>query len=155
MSEHFSIEHATLQPTLVMRFHAPVTELAQKFGECYSTIFSHLAQRGEAAAGPPFAIYHNMDTRDLDVEAGFPVARVMEGDGQILPSSLPGGEVATTVHVGPYEGVGTTYDALLRSLNEAGWRISGSFWESYLNGPEDTPPSELRTRISVPIVAES
>ena len=51
----------------------------------------------------------------VDVEAGFPVAAEVLPEGEIRPSSVPGGAAIETVHIGPYETLGNAYRQL------AGW----------------------------------
>ncbi|WP_147260079.1 GyrI-like domain-containing protein [Pseudonocardia hierapolitana] len=64
-------------------------------------LFGWLAERGVDPAGPPFFRYLLIDMeRELDVEAGVPVAAPVDGDGEVLAGVLPAGRYATTTHVG-------------------------------------------------------
>jgi effector-binding domain-containing protein len=64
-------------------------------------LFGWLAERGIAPAGPPFFRYLVIDMeRELDVEAGVPVATPVDGDGDVLAGELPAGRYAATTHVG-------------------------------------------------------
>ena len=64
-------------------------------------IFGWLAARGIAPAGPPFFRYNVIDMeRQLEVEAGVPVASAVDGDGRVQPGTLPAGRYATLLHVG-------------------------------------------------------
>ncbi|QYN39920.1 GyrI-like domain-containing protein [Pseudonocardia sp. DSM 110487] len=64
-------------------------------------LFGWLAERGIAPAGPPFFRYLVIDMeRELDVEAGVPVATPIDGDGEVLAGELPAGRYAATTHVG-------------------------------------------------------
>jgi hypothetical protein len=47
---------------------------------------------GEYPAGMPFAAYNNLYINAMDVEAGFPVTRKLEGKADIKPSRIPGGK---------------------------------------------------------------
>jgi effector-binding domain-containing protein len=151
MTDIFSIETSAPQPTLAMRFRSPVSELPRRFGECYSAIADYLARRGQLPAGPPFAMYHDLDPNALDVEAGFPVSSAMPGEGMIQASALPAGETGTGLHVGSYARLAETYDALNGWLSSAGWMPHGPFWESYLDSPLEKSESELRTLLHVPV----
>jgi RNA polymerase sigma-70 factor, ECF subfamily len=63
-----------------------------------------LASRGAGPSGPPFLRYNVIDMeRELQLEAGFPVAAPLEGDGRVQAGVLPGGRYATATHVGPYD----------------------------------------------------
>jgi effector-binding domain-containing protein len=64
-------------------------------------LFGWLAERGIAPAGPPFFRYLVIDMeRELEVEAGVPVAAPVDGEGDVLADVLPAGRYATTTHVG-------------------------------------------------------
>jgi effector-binding domain-containing protein len=64
-------------------------------------LFGWLAERGIAPAGPPFFRYLLIDMeRELDVEAGVPVAAPVDGDGEVLAGVLPAGRYVATTHVG-------------------------------------------------------
>jgi effector-binding domain-containing protein len=63
-----------------------------------------LGVRGLAPAGAPFFKYNFIDmTRELEVEAGVPVAAAVDGDGEVsgvVSGVLPAGRYATLTHQG-------------------------------------------------------
>ena len=59
-------------------------------GPVYGEIAAYMAKNKIPFAGPPFAMYYNMDMDDLDVEIGFPVAEKISGEGRVKPGTLPG-----------------------------------------------------------------
>ena len=64
-------------------------------------IFSWLGARGIAPVGPPFFRYHVVDMeRQLQVEAGVPVASAVEDDDAIRAGTLPAGRFAIMTHTG-------------------------------------------------------
>ena len=67
------------QPMLAMRSILPVAKLPEFFGKAYGGVMTHLEELGEYPAGMPFASYFNLDMNAMDVEAGFPVAKELEG----------------------------------------------------------------------------
>ncbi len=67
-------------------------------------LLAWLATHGTEPAGPPFIKYNVIDmARELQVEAGVPVAAPVAGDNQVPGSLLPGGQYTAVTHVGPYE----------------------------------------------------
>jgi effector-binding domain-containing protein len=89
--------------------------------------------------GPPFARYIAFGHR-VQAEVGFPfVGRLVE-DGHVYRTELPGGRAVTATHAGPYETIGTTWDAARAWIDEQGLEVAGPAWESYLTGPEDPGP---------------
>ena len=60
---------------------------------------------------------------------------------------VEGAEVASTMHKGPFDQVGATYDALAGWIMENGYEIVWPCEEVYLSDPEKTPPEELLTEL--------
>jgi effector-binding domain-containing protein len=65
--------------------------------------------------------------------------------GRVVASALPGGTAATTVHHGPFSGVGAAHDAVLRWCAAQGHRPTGVRWEVY--GPRDDDPARQWTAV--------
>jgi effector-binding domain-containing protein len=66
-----------------------------------------------------------------NVEVGVQVAGPFTPAGRVIPSALPAGQVATTVHRGPYDGLGTAHQAVLAWCAARGHRVQGTRWEIY------------------------
>ena len=80
------------------------------------------------------------------VEVGVELDQPVSISGQVVRSALPGGEVATTVHRGPYGTLGSTHSAVIRWCADAGRPIAGPRWEVY--GHWDDDPDKLETEVS-------
>lgn len=139
------------QPVLSMRRRISVQELPAVLGQVYGAIVQYLGELGENPAGAPFAGYFNMDMEDLDVEIGFPVHHPLPAKGEIQPSSIPGGLLATCTHTGPYQEIEPAYDELQLFIEGSGRRPTGVAYEFYLNDPDETPEKELLTKIVFPL----
>lgn len=64
-------------------------------------VFGWLGARGIEPAGAPFFRYNVIDMeRELEIEAGVPIAALVEGEGEILTDVLPAGRYATLTHLG-------------------------------------------------------
>ena len=48
----------------------------------------------------------------MDVDFGVEVAGPFEGEGEVRPARTPAGEVARTVHAGPYDRIKDAHDAI-------------------------------------------
>jgi effector-binding domain-containing protein len=151
MSYTCEIKEQSSQPVLSVRTTTSVQELPKVLGEAYRAIAEFLGKTGQQPSGPPFAAYYNMDMQNLDVEAGFPVSRTLEGRGNIQASVIPAGKAATTLHTGPYSEIEPAYQALTQWMGEQSRKATGVAYEFYLNDPSDTPPEELQTRIQMPL----
>jgi len=130
-----------------MRTH--VKELPNLLPRTYGRLIQCLNSVDIPVAEPAYAYaaYYNMDMEDLDVEAGFPVGSEVEGSGDIIAGEIPAGRFATVVHTGPYEEMEPTYDRLNEWVRGNRHEPAGVIHEMYLNGPDDTPPEGLQTRI--------
>lgn len=113
-------------------------------------IFGWLGTRGIAAAGPPFFRYHIVDMeRQLQVEAGVPVASAVDGDGDIRAGTLPAGRFAVLTHTGAPDTLMAATAELLEWAQARGlsWDLSrteaGDRWgcrvEFYLTNPAGQP----------------
>lgn len=151
MSEFLLLERKP-QPTAVVRATIPVAEIPAFLGRAYEQVMQALRAQGGAPVGPPFAYYLGMPTATVDMEAGFPVAIPYSESGDVVPSELPGGNIASTMHVGPYERMVDTYNALMHWIDERGLVAGQSMWEIYLSDPQQEPDSsKWRTQIFWPV----
>jgi effector-binding domain-containing protein len=138
-------------PSVVIRTRSSVEELPQVIGAAYQRIATFLGTKKLAPAGPPYVAYHNEDMQDLDLEIGFPLAEELKGEREFEASSIPGGEYATTLHIGPYSKFEVAYNRLTQWIEEQSLQPAGSCYEIYLNDPVDTHEDELQTLILFPI----
>ncbi len=112
------------------------------------------ASQGVRFAGPPYTAYHSAESTEseLDLEVGMPTDEPVEPGGRVVPGTLPGGLMATTMHCGPYEDISGAYRALGEWLTERGHETAGPPREIYLVSPEKSPnPNGLRTELAWPI----
>ena len=147
------LRNVTERDTASIRSSTPIEKLSEVMGKCYGDILQYLGPKGVQPAGPPFAIYYNMDMSNLDVEIGFPVSAIIEGNGSVKPGKLPAGKAAVALHVGAYDKIGESYNALTAFLKEQNIEADTFCYEVYLNDPNNTPPDELKTEIYIPVKA--
>ncbi len=135
------------RPALTIRTRTRVSDIAALFNKGYTLIAMLLNERGKVLAGPPFALYYNMDMDDLEVEFGFPVDELLEGSGSITASATPSGKAVTTLYIGPYEEIEPAYDFLMKWCADNSLILNGVAYEVYLNDPSQTPPEMLKTQV--------
>lgn len=132
--------------------------IADFLGGAFSEVMHVVAAQGLHPTGPPFARYRFLDVdggpvgaagelKELDILAGFPVSGSLTGAGRVEAATLPGGHVATTLHVGSYADLGAAYDAAQQFLTDEGYEVAGAPWECYLDEPEVPEP---RTEVFMP-----
>jgi effector-binding domain-containing protein len=118
-------------------------------------VMGFLSRERLAPVGPPFARFHSFGER-VDLEVGIPVAEEFDGNARVEPSSLPGGDVVTGMHVGPYHGLSRTHEALADWLSVRGLAADGGPWEVFWTDPGlERDPSKWRTEIFQPVSAQS
>jgi effector-binding domain-containing protein len=112
-------------------------------------------EHASAIAGPPLAIYHDMEYRekDVDIEVAVPIAGDLSLPAPVKVRDLPGEEqVASLVYQGPYESINEAYQALMAWCEANGYELAGPDRELYLTAPEKTPdPSGYITELQQPV----
>lgn len=147
--------HLREQKTLVRRGRVPVTAMSRFLGPTYAAIAAEVGRGQFHFAGPPFGRFRPLDSdlAEFEVEAGFPVEGEGSPTGDIEVSSLPGGEAAVTVHVGPYNAMQPAYQAIEGWIEARGGKAEGDAWEVYLTDTKEQPdPATWRTEIYQPYV---
>ncbi len=139
------------QPVAVMEATLPVAAIGPWLAEAFGGVATAIAAQGVTLVGPPFARYRQDGVGRFTVEAGFPVGTTISGAGTVRPAELPGGSVAVTTHLGPYEAMEPIYAAVFAWIGDHGGTPSGAPWEVYLSDPETQPdPQTWQTRIVQP-----
>lgn len=152
----YQIETRTLepQPIVLMRRECTPDEIQETLAQALPGAFGYVIERGQQPVGPPLTRYlsHDPEAGKMVIEGACPVATPLEGEGDIEAGELPGGEVAFTWHVGPYDRLGEAHTALCEWLAENGRQAAGPPWEVYWTDPGQEPdPGKWRTEVLLPI----
>ena len=138
----------TPQPTAAVRGSVAAEGIAAFYDSAYGKVAQALGRQGVQPAGAAFGYYLSPPTERFDLEAGFPTATPISGDGDVVASELPGGEVARAIHAGGYESLGDSWGDLMAWTAEQGRTPEGRMWEVYLTEPTpETDPATLRTEL--------
>jgi effector-binding domain-containing protein len=151
MSHKIEIKHVPEQRTAQTHFRARPEEMAARFGEAFGEVSVYLEQNAIEFEGPAFARYTRGD-HYFDVDAGFILDDVVEGNGEVVGGTLPDCEALVTTHLGPYETLMEAYSDIEAWAKEHGRELDEPMWEYYFSGP-DTPPAEIRTEVVWPLKA--
>ena len=83
------------------------------------------------------------------VEVGAEVSERFVGNDRVQCSKLPGGRVATAIHLGPYPRLGDTHTKIRRWCAEQALPLTGVCWEIYGNWDEswNQDSSKIRTDV--------
>jgi effector-binding domain-containing protein len=151
MSYEISEKELAPQLALTYRTRATMTTIGEKISVGFGVLMEHAEKTGTQWAGPPFILYPEPPEGDYEILICMPAMAGAAGDEQVALEEIPGGRVATTMHVGPYEEVGEAYTALQKWMADNGCRPAGAPREVYLNEPGEVPGSELLTEVDWPI----
>jgi effector-binding domain-containing protein len=78
-----------------------------------------------------------------NVELGAEVSEPFEAVGRVVCSTLPGGRVATTLHRGAYEKIGSAHEAVIAWCDANGLERTGVRWEIYGHAVDDPADQEV------------
>jgi len=142
------------QPVLGMRFKTSMAAIGEDIGKAFGAIFAYIGEAAAAPAGPPMALYYDMEMKvdEIDMEACVPVATETGGKGEILGHVLPGGKAISILYRGAYDGVGPSYEALFAHMKENNLSPAGPAREVYLTDPSQAEsPEDNLTEIVFPV----
>ena len=81
----------------------------------------------------------------MEVDFGVEVTRAFEPAGEVAPAETPAGEVAMAVHVGGYDRLHRTHDAIHAWRDRTGRTFAGRSWEVY--GDPSPDPAKTETTV--------
>ena len=123
----------------VVRIEGAVDELPRLMGGAFQATAGAIGAAGAQFAGPPFARYLAFGER-IEAEVGFPFEGELSPAGDVFVCTLPHGRAVTTRHVGPYDGIGATWERATEWMRARDLLASGPAWECYLTGPDEPGP---------------
>lgn len=106
--------------------------------------------------GPMIGVYYNspqeVPSEELEWEIGFPVTPQVPVQQPLEKKQWEYTQVASSIHVGPYEDAGNTIVKIIEWMAANGYTQTGPVMERYLTMPTpDTQPEDLRAEIWVPV----
>lgn len=142
------------EATLILSKRRPVrlSEIGSVLGAAFGEVYGFLGARQGEPEGPPFVIYYDVPEADnpIDVEVCAPIRRAIDPPPGWEARELPAGTFATLTHVGPYDTIGTTYEALTAWIGTHDLAMAGAPREVYLSEP-GTPPEQVKTIVEIPV----
>ena len=132
-------------PTAVVRAATTWPEFPSAWGPMLDAVWAFLrgpAPEGLYRAGHNVMLYLD----DLpNVEVGVQVTGSFDPSGDVVPSRLPGGRVASAAHEGPIGEIGATHAAVRGWAEANGHHLSGVRWEVY--GDPDPGTGEFAVEV--------
>lgn len=144
----------TVEPLTIASVRGIIPTYSQQ-GPLWHDLEGYLALQRVRPTGPCFTVYHDegYKERDVDAEVCEPIAPGLPESNRVKVRSLPGEQMASAIHRGPYQTLNETVQAIVQWIEENGYRISGPDRELYLvpgrNGSQTDP--ETVTEVQFPV----
>jgi effector-binding domain-containing protein len=135
-----------------VRRRAAQHELSKVVPEACGLVWNVLRAQQVTGAGRHVAIYRDCE---INVEVGAELAAPFAGHGEVVPSSIPAGTVATTTHYGPYGELHHAHVAIQEWCKKNGHTPAGPSWEIYGHWKDEwnRDPSKIVTDVYYLLVA--
>ena len=157
MSSHIEVTVKNVEPVTAasISMKGPYTQITEAFGK----LFGWIGEKGLVPSGPPMGVFFNAPGEVPDEQLLWEIRSPVAGDVRTSGPDERGlgvkrvdeMQVASTMHRGPFDQVGATWDAITRWIADNGYQIVGPGIEVYLSDPEKTPPEELLTEVRFPV----
>jgi len=105
-----------------------------------------------AQTGQNVFIFRDRSPDAVTVEIGVEVSGPFAPVDDVVPVTTPAGEVASTVHTGPYSGLGAAHAAVIEWCAQHGRTRADVWWELYGDWHDD--PARLETEVVYALVPE-
>jgi effector-binding domain-containing protein len=152
MPYEITVKELAPQPMVSIRTTCHAAVIGSTLAEILPEVFRYIRENDVYPCGPPFTRYHGFSDTEVDIEGGMPVKTPLPGKARIRAGELPGGRVATTIHIGPYERLPEAHDALHAWMREQEVEPAGPQWECYISDPGKEPdPNKRQTELVWPI----
>jgi effector-binding domain-containing protein len=123
----FGIQIRDCKPQKIAAIRAKTTinKVTPKVVQLLQETADYLESVGVEPTGPGFGVYYEVGAFLVDVEVGYPVDVDVEGNGRVLPNSLPGGKCAVAHYKGPHEQIAEAHRAVHTWMHSNDVQASG------------------------------
>lgn len=149
MTYEIVIETATARPIAAVHRRVPVGGVATAWKPALDQVWAFLRRHdGLRTDGHNIFVYHHpvRPGDPLDVDFGVEVTGPFDGEGDVVFTYTPAGEVASILHVGSYEGLAGAHAAIDDWAVAHGRVFGGASWEIY--GDPAGHPERVDIRVS-------
>jgi effector-binding domain-containing protein len=148
MAINVSIQTVSARTLAAVRRRVRIDQIGAAWRPALDQVWQFLAQHhGLRSDGHNIFLYHHPASRrdPMDVDFGVQVTRSFPKEGEVFATETPTGKVATVLHVGPYERLGETHEAIHAWATANKMMFAGKSWEIYGDWSDD--PAKLETRV--------
>lgn len=129
----------------------------EEMGKVFEQISQTLKEKKVKLAGTPMALLPE-DAKEIDpqkahFEVCLPISGKVKGGGEVKDKELEKGAFACMTHSGPLEKLPDSYQAILKWIEENGYRIVGSGREVHHKGMGESggQPNEYLIELQFPV----
>jgi effector-binding domain-containing protein len=132
-------------PIAVVRTTAHLSNWPSQFRHSLDKVYDAIKAGHIRHNGRNVMVYHPREDGRVDIECGVETNQRFEPVDEVLYSETPSGKAVTTAHIGPYQNLGSSHNALAEWSRKNGYQLTGIRWEIY--GHWHDNPAEVRTDI--------
>jgi effector-binding domain-containing protein len=149
MAIDVSIQAVSVRTLAVVRRKVRIDQIGSAWRPALDQVWQFLSQHpGLRTDGHNVFLYHHPANRrePMDVDFGVQVTRSFPTEGEVFATETPVGKVASALHIGPYERLGETHDAIHAWAAANKITFAGQSWEIYGDWSDD--PAKLETYVA-------
>jgi effector-binding domain-containing protein len=148
------LEQHSGRPLAVVRRRAAAHELSKVVPDACGVVWNVLRSHQVSGAGRHVAVY--LDGQ-INLEVGVELDGTFAGYGEVVPSAVPSGLVATATHYGPYGQLHQAHHAIRQWCRKNAHRLAGPNWEVYGHWKDEwnSDPSKICTDVSYLLAADA
>src|SRR5579864_8109161 len=121
----------------VRRVKTTHAEWPKQWGPALDEVYATTKAHNIRTLGINVMVYHYLGGSNMEAECGVQVASRFELIGNVVCSETPQGTAATIAHIGPYNRMRESYQALDAWRREQGHTQTGTSWEIYGHWNDD------------------
>lgn len=148
MKHEISVKSTPSQRIAAVRARVSINGIAQAWKPALDQVWAFLRANSAFKPGHNLFLYHHPQNRNdaMDIDFGVQVALPFESQGNVQCVETPAGEVASTVHVGPYDRLREAHDAIHAWCRSNDRAIAHASWETYGDWHNDA--TKLETTVN-------
>ena len=148
MTYEIVTERAAARPIAAVHRRVKVGHVGTSWKPALDQVWAFLRERqGLRTDGHNIFVYHHPARRGepMDVDFGVEVVGAFEGAGEVVFTHTPAGQVASTLHVGPYDRLADAHQAIDAWRSAHGRAFGAASWEIYGDWSDD--PAALQVQV--------
>jgi effector-binding domain-containing protein len=147
MSTQVEIQTVPARKLAAVRRRVDIGQIASTWRPALDKVWDFLRRNpGLRTDGHNIFLYHHPDQPQspMDIDFGVEVTRVFSPSGEVALVETPAGKVLTAVHIGAYDQLGRTHDAIHAWASQNRMSFAGKSWEIYGDWSDDIKKVETR-----------